>query len=138
MLKPSVLALAVGLIGLAAFMLPVSASAADLPISVRPNRSATLWCGECGCLHKSYVYHRELRSTYGISFDPRNYDQTEPHYYLGRMRAYPRYWVPLPVRFIDSGRPLAKPQAVKRPRRCVAWVCLCMPTVHSDGLTASP
>ena len=91
MLKPSILACAVGLIALAAFMLPVSASAADLPISVRP--SATLWCGECGCLHKSYVYHRELRSTYGISFDPRNYDETEPHYYLGRMRAYPRYWV---------------------------------------------
>jgi hypothetical protein len=93
MLKPSILACAVGLIGLAAFMLPVPASAADLPISVRPNRYATLWCGGCGCLHKSYVYHRELESTYGTSVDPRNYDQTEPHYYFGRMRAYPRYWV---------------------------------------------
>ena len=40
-----------------------------------------------------FSYHRELRTTYGIGFDPRNYDTTEPHYYLGPMRAYPRYWV---------------------------------------------
>src|SRR6516165_5056613 len=50
-------------------------------------------CGPCGCLHISYVYHRELRSTYGLSFDPRNFDQTEPYYHFGRVRAYPRYWV---------------------------------------------
>ncbi len=49
------------------------------------------YCGPCGCLLITYGHHRELRSTYGLSFDPRNYDTTEPHYYLGRVRAYPRY-----------------------------------------------
>jgi hypothetical protein len=49
-------------------------------------------CGCCGCLHAFYDYHRELRSTYGTHMDPRNYDQAEPHYYFGRMRAYPHYY----------------------------------------------
>ena len=69
-----------------------SVQAADLPI-LAPARHAARWCGPCGCLHATYIYHRELRTTYGIGFDPRNYDTTEPHYYLGPMRAYPRYWV---------------------------------------------
>jgi hypothetical protein len=47
----------------------------------------------CGCLQVTYVYHREVRTTYGTGFDPRNFDQTEPYFYLGRTRAYPRYWV---------------------------------------------
>jgi hypothetical protein len=34
-----------------------------------------------------------LESTYGIRFDPRSFDTTEPYYFLGRQRAYPRYWV---------------------------------------------
>jgi len=50
-------------------------------------------CGPCGCLHVTYVHHRAIGSTYGLSFDPRNYDQTEPHFYLTRVRAYPRYSV---------------------------------------------
>jgi hypothetical protein len=33
-----------------------------------------------------------LRSTYGVSFDPRNFDQTQPYYYFGQVRAYPRFW----------------------------------------------
>jgi hypothetical protein len=52
-------------------------------------------CGCCGCLRVTYDRHRELRSTYGAHFDPRNYDQTEPHYYFGRVRAYPQYWTDL-------------------------------------------
>ena len=60
-----------------------SVQAADLPI-LAPARHAARWCGPCGCLHATYIYHRELRTTYGIGFDPRNYDTTEPHYYLGR------------------------------------------------------
>lgn len=51
------------------------------------------YCGPCGCLTVRYVYHRSLESTYGTGFDPRNYDQTEPHFYFGRIRAYPRYYV---------------------------------------------
>lgn len=46
----------------------------------------------CGCWHVTWVYHRELRYTYGWGFDPRSYDMTEPHYYLGAMKAYPRFW----------------------------------------------
>jgi hypothetical protein len=74
---------------------PDSAGAAELeaspPVHLRPQHAAP-WCGPCGCLHVSYEYHRELRSTYGLGFDPRNYDQTEPHYFWGPVRAYPRYW----------------------------------------------
>jgi hypothetical protein len=71
-------------------MVPAGAKAADLP-----GRFARHWgpsCGCCGCLGVTYDYHRELRSTYGAHFDPRNYDQTEPHYHFGRVRAYPHYW----------------------------------------------
>jgi hypothetical protein len=50
-------------------------------------------CGPCGCLHVSYVFHRDIRATYGTGFDPRNFDQTEPHFYPGPVRGYPRYWV---------------------------------------------
>ncbi len=69
-----------------------SATAADLAVPAQRSAAAH-WCGCCGCLHASYVHHRELRSTYGLAYDPRNYDQTEPYYYFGPVRAYPRYWV---------------------------------------------
>jgi hypothetical protein len=81
--------------GLAALLLAAApAAAADLRVPPRV-AGAHVWprCGPCGCLQVRYVYHRTLESTYGLSFDPRNYDQTEPHYYLGRVRAYPRYFV---------------------------------------------
>jgi hypothetical protein len=68
--------------------------AADLPSRVAPNEVRVAPdCGPCGCLAVVYDYHRELRSTYGADYDPRNYDTTEPHYYFGPMRAYPRYYV---------------------------------------------
>ena len=69
-----------------------SAAAADLPIPTKSAR-ATGWCGPCGCLHVTYTRHRELLTTYGTGFDPRNYDTQEPHYFYGAVRAYPRYWV---------------------------------------------
>ena len=65
---------------------PLSAVAAELvPPAVAHARYhlAAPWSGPCGCLHVSYVYHRELRTTYGTGFDPRNFDRTEPHYYFG-------------------------------------------------------
>jgi hypothetical protein len=68
-----------------------SVRAADL--EVPPIHQAARSCGPCGCLHVSYVRHRELKATYGIAFDPRSYDQTEPHYFWGAVRTYPRYWV---------------------------------------------
>jgi hypothetical protein len=45
----------------------------------------------CGCMYVTYVHHRELKYTYGYHFDPRSFDQTEPHYYYGAVKAYPRY-----------------------------------------------
>lgn len=93
MSKPIISALVVGIVTAAGVpVVSSSATAADLPIPNHRNAAAH-WCGPCGCLHVTYEHHRELRSTYGIGFDPRNYDQTEPHYYFGPMRAYPRYWV---------------------------------------------
>ena len=68
----------------------LTAYAADLP---SPPWAAHARCGHCGSLHVGYVYHRELRSTNGLGFDPRNFDQTQPHYYFGPVRAYPQYWV---------------------------------------------
>jgi hypothetical protein len=92
MSTPIILAIVVAAAGVAA--VPVSAAAAELPAvaHVRHHYGGPC-CGPCGCLHVSYVYHRELRSTYGLTFDPRNFDQTEPYYHFGRVRAYPRYWV---------------------------------------------
>jgi hypothetical protein len=81
--------------GVAALLLLASpAAAADLNVPPRvAGAYARPHCGPCGCWRVTYVYHRTLESTYGLGFDPRNYDQTEPHYYLGRVRAYPRYYV---------------------------------------------
>ena len=93
MSKPVISAFVVGF--LAAVGVPgvvSSATAADLAVPYQRSAAAH-YCGCCGCLHASHVYHRELRSTYGLAYDPRNYDQTEPHYYFGPVRAYPRYWV---------------------------------------------
>jgi hypothetical protein len=96
MSRPMISVLVLGTVAAAGVPAPVSAVAAELlPPAVAHVRHqhAAAWYGACGCLHVSYVYHRELRTTYGTGFDPRNFDQTEPHYYFGPVRAYPRYWV---------------------------------------------
>jgi hypothetical protein len=88
----------------AAGLLAGSARAAELGVPGPGVQAAE--CGPCGCLHVAYDYHRELRSTYGTGFDPRNFDETQPYYYYGSVRAWPRYWcdvqfgkgkAPLPV-----------------------------------------
>jgi hypothetical protein len=78
---------------LGAITLPNAADAADQDVQsrIRTERDSQRSCGCCGCLHVTYDHHRELRSTYGTGFDPRNYDQTEPRYYFGKVRAYPQY-----------------------------------------------
>jgi len=95
MAKAMISALLLGMAAAAVPSLPNSAGAAELlgppPVHARHHHAAP-WCGPCGCLHVDYDYHRELRSTYGLSFDPRNFDQTQPYYYFGPVRAYPRYW----------------------------------------------
>jgi hypothetical protein len=73
-----------------------SAVAAELPppeVTHVHHQRAVPYCGPCGCLRVSYVYHRQLQPTYGLRFDPRNFDQTQPYYHLGPSRAYPRYWI---------------------------------------------
>jgi len=93
MSKPILSALVAGMVAaLGVPALSSSASAADLPVPAH-RHAAAHDCGSCGCLHVTYEYHRSLASTYGIGFDPRSYDQTEPHYYFGTVHAYPRYWV---------------------------------------------
>ena len=67
-----------------------SARAADLGVPGPGVRAAD--CGPCGSCSVTYDYHPELKTTYGLGFDPRNYDATEPHFYLGPVRAYPHYW----------------------------------------------
>jgi hypothetical protein len=71
---------------------PVVAADLSVPPIVAP-ASVQSYCGPCGCLRVTYVHHRSMESTYGLNFDPRNDDQTVPHYYFGRVRAYPRYFV---------------------------------------------
>jgi hypothetical protein len=82
------LAAASGLIAM-----PSSATAAELTVPPpAPRVHHAEECGPCGCVRVSYDYHRELRSTYGLAFDPRNFDQTQPYYYFGAVRPYPRFW----------------------------------------------
>jgi hypothetical protein len=76
-----------------AFTVPSLALAADLTVAKAAEASAEPPCGPCGCLTVTYVRHRELRSTYGAGFDPRNFDTAEPHYFFGAMKEYPRYYV---------------------------------------------
>ena len=97
MSKPMISALVVGLAVAACVTSPTSTAAAELtlsaPISQVRHVHVPSRCGPCGCLHVSYVYHRELRPTYGTGFDPRNFDETQPHYHYGPVRAHARYWV---------------------------------------------
>ena len=82
-----------GLVWAIVVVAPWSLQAADLRVQSGPYATAPADCGPCGCLSVEFVRHRSVEETYGISFDPRNYDMTEPHYYWGPMRRYPRYFV---------------------------------------------
>ena len=85
-----------GIVGTIMLTLSSSLSATELRSPSNINYAvigAPAYCGPCGCLRVAYAYHPELRSTYGLRFDPRNYDTTEPRYYFGRVRAYPRYYI---------------------------------------------
>jgi hypothetical protein len=89
-MSKSKLALAAVMVSGLVWALP--SQAADLT-PAGPTAAGPAACGPCGCLRVAYDHHRELRTTYGTGFDPRNYDFTEPHYYFGAMRPYPRYYV---------------------------------------------
>ena len=90
-MRRSLMAVGVSVTAIALSSFPLSAAELLTPRVAHPVRLSH--CGPCGCLGVAYVYHRELRSTYGLGFDPRNYDTTQPHYYFGPIRAYPRYFV---------------------------------------------
>jgi hypothetical protein len=94
MSKPIISGFVVGVIVAAAgVMASVPAIAADLAVPARVSAEQVAPCGRCGCLHVTWEHHRVLESTYGLDYDPRNFDQTEPYYYLGRVKAYPQFWV---------------------------------------------
>jgi hypothetical protein len=97
MSTPKVSALFAGVVAAVGVLAtPIAANTAEMLLPAAPHvrhHYAAICRGPCGCLHVSYVYHKELRSTYGLSFDPRNFDQTQPSYHFGPRRAYPRYWV---------------------------------------------
>jgi hypothetical protein len=87
MAKPLI---AVFIFAAAAGLVAGSARAADLGVPGPGGQAAE--CGPCGCVGVTYDHHRELQSTYGLAFDPRNFDQTEPYYYFSAERAWPHYW----------------------------------------------
>ena len=70
-------------------LLAGSARAAELGVPGPGVQAAE--CGPCRC-HVIYTYHPQLETTYGVGFDPRNFDTTEPHFYYGPVRAWPHYW----------------------------------------------
>ncbi len=76
-----------------AALAPMPGAAAEL-LRTRPvaHHRVYEYRDECGCLHWSYVYHRQLRYTYGSGFDPRSFDETEPYFYRGPVRRYVRFW----------------------------------------------
>jgi hypothetical protein len=85
-----------GLLGALALVSLGPLRAAEMPVPTDVTQAPNLVpndCGPCGCLSVTYVDHRELRSTYGLNYDPRNYDTTEPQFYFGPVRSYPRYFV---------------------------------------------
>lgn len=91
-----------------------SARAADLGVPGPAAQEAE--CGPCGCVHVTYEYHRELRSTYGLAYDPRNFDETQPYYYFGPVRAYPRFWCDVQnVQHIGKGKAPAPVEAAAPP-----------------------
>jgi hypothetical protein len=94
-----------------------TARAADLGV---PGPAQEAECGPCGCVHVTYDYHRELRSTYGVAFDPRNFDQTQPYYYFGPVRAYPRFWCDVQqTSYIGKGK--APPPVEASPPVVAKW-----------------
>ena len=66
-----------GIVGAIVLASPCSLGAAEL---LAPAQAAQAYpnCGPCGCMSVTYVHHRDMQSTYGLGFDPRNYDTTEP------------------------------------------------------------
>jgi hypothetical protein len=100
MAKPLIAAL---VLAATAGLLAGSARAAELGVP-GPGVQAADECGPCGCVQVTYEDHRELRSTYGTAFDPRNFDQTQPYYYFGPVRAYPRYWCDAQQVYVGKGK----------------------------------
>jgi hypothetical protein len=89
MSKPMIAVLILSAVGAVAMVDSATAADLNVPTQAAPARAAE--CGPCGCLRVTYDRHREVLTTYGTDFDPRNYDTTQPHYFLGAVRAYPQY-----------------------------------------------
>ena len=74
------------------FVTSMPSVAADMAVPGPAVERQAAACGPCGCLNVTWTHHRVLESTYGLNFDPRNFDQTEPYYVYGPVRAYPQFW----------------------------------------------
>jgi hypothetical protein len=84
-----------GVFGLISFVSSGVIQAAELPT---PSEQSAAFrshegCGPCGCLQVTYESHPEIQSTYGTGYDPRNFDTTQPYFYVSRPRPFPRYSV---------------------------------------------
>jgi hypothetical protein len=81
----------IGTVLLGEMLVAPSSNAADLPTR-HPTAElpARRLDGICPC-YTYTVRHRVMFSTYGASFDPNNYDMTEPHYFLGPYKTFRRY-----------------------------------------------
>jgi hypothetical protein len=74
---------------------PHATFAADLRLSkssIKTPAGARHPIDACGCLRSGVYYDREIVYGYGPTFDPRYMATSEPHYFLGNVRAYTWYW----------------------------------------------
>jgi hypothetical protein len=92
MLKTMMMLLAGMVIAITASRVALGAELQIPPASHAHQYREASSCGPCGCLHVTWTYHRVLLSTYGVGFDPRNFDTTQPFFYYGAVRAYPHFW----------------------------------------------
>jgi hypothetical protein len=93
MFRPMMMALLAGvIIAIAASRTALGAELQIPPAAHARQYQQAISCGPCGCLHVTWTYHRVLLSTYGLGFDPRNFDTTQPFFHYGALRAYPHFW----------------------------------------------
>lgn len=93
MLKPIMMAVLAGLtIAISGSRVVLGAELQIPPAAHAHQYQEAHTCGPCGCLHVTWTYHRVLLSTYGIGFDPRNFDTAQPYFHYGAVRAYPHFW----------------------------------------------
>jgi hypothetical protein len=82
------LALTLALVVRAMGAMTTIAAAADPTAlqKVANHKARSQWrCVACGCIREGR--RSELQSTYGLNYDPRNFDTTEPYFFYNGTRA---------------------------------------------------